>query len=742
MTRDPADATTVSTARALKALLGRRRVAEASPANGSGTVHARYLLGRDQAASQPASGNGSAPAPPSARFTDRGGLVIKQLDLWLIFWGSAWVTSASPTPSEVTEAAKTMLAGAYLSGLSQYRGITGASFKGAIGVTDSDPPNPFSNAAITTMIHQQLGKGALPEPDDDPAILYCVILPPGVNAADPTVVGEHSFFVYFDVTDLQLPPDFDIARAHYAWVSNDGTLDSITTVLSHELVESCTDPNGDGIQGVPGTCGQGGWCEIGDVCGWSEVRDGVRLQAYWSEADQACILPGAAIATTSPPAPEGTTTDGGAALSTAAPAAAPASAPAPAQSWGGRMGDLGARYVGGLLATAWLAPIIAASVTIAVYVAPTILPPGWKLLSDSPVLAGLLVGMVGWLLLAAAYSPMACARHANATNHADLQERLCGLEARLAAVPAASRTSTFAEASQHRDFIAAELDTCGPRWTSAVGYIALWKRTHRAEEALVDIEPRSQVIADVLYDKGRLQDSNVDHATQLLADLESARQYLVTLRVADTGATPTIQSEAEARAVVRQTRYAIDDFRDKRRAALIRARNLLMATMLITELFAVALLALSIINHAPATAVVAGIVFYLVGALVGLFNRLGQQASAGTMVEDYALAGVRLVLTPTLSGLAAVGGVVLTGMLAMSGLVTLTQANGATTAPLTLPALADIFDLNKFRIGLPLAAVFGSAPALLSGRLQQLTDQYKNDLKSTDPASSAPPKKP
>jgi hypothetical protein len=465
------------------------------------------------------------------------------------------------------------------------------------------------------------------------------------------------------------------------------------------------------------------------------------VQAYWSEADQACIVPGVAVST---PLPAEPSRNGETAIAVSGPAkGAATSVTLPKQPAARRGWQLGAQYAGGLLATAWLLPIIATVITVGTYVAPTLFPPDWKLLSDSPALAGPAVGLVLWILLAAAYSPMASARNANGSSYADLAERLVGLDARLSAVPAASRTSAFSEASQHRDFIAAELQSKGPRWIAAVGYVALWQRMHRADEALVDIEPRTQVISDALNDEWRLQDSTIDHHADLVADLESARQYLLTQRVADDAATPGIRTETQARALLRKVRYAIDDFRDKRRAGLVRARNLLMATMIITELFAFALLALAVVNAAPRSAVVAGIVFYLVGALVGLFNRLAQQASTGTMTDDYSLAGTALVLTPTISGLAAVGGVALTGMLAMSGLTGLVQPNGSTStsAPVTIPVLADIFDLNKFRIGLLIAALFGGTPAILSGRLQQLTQQYQKDLKSTDPMSSAPTNK-
>jgi len=707
------------------------------PADESGVVLGRYLQGRDQA---PRIGVETVSAP-SPRFVDRGGLVLRDLNLWLIYWGSGWAGHVSPTATEVTEAVKTVLGGNYFSGLSQYRGIRRPTFKGAIAVTDDDPPNSFSNAAVTTMIYQQLLNGALPEPDDNPTILYCVVLPPGIDAADAAVVGEHSFFVYYDLTDLDLPDEYDIARAHYAWVTNEGTLDSITTVLSHALVESCTDPDGGGIQGVTDIGRQGAWSEIGDVCEWSEVRDGVRVQAYWSEVNRACVVPGSATGVGGTAA---STRTEGAARSLPLPTPATAAVVTPAKPSAGRGWAFASRYVGGLLTTAWMLPIAAAVIAVAAYVVPTLFPPDWKLISDSPVLAGVTIALVAWLLLAAFYSPMSDARHANGSSYADLQQRLCQLEARITAVPAENRTGAFREAMQDCEFIATELGSSGIRWVTAIGYIALWERMHRAEEALIEIEPRSQVVADALEDQWRLQDSTVDHSADLLAELKLAREYLVTLRVADTDQSPAIHSETEARAVVGKVRLAIDDFRDKRRAALVRTRNLLMATMIITELFAFAILALAISARAPREAIIAAVVFYLVGALVGLFNRLSQQVGAENMVEDFALAGVRLVLTPTLSGLAAVGGVVLTGMLTMSGLTGLVQPSGSSgaAAPTTLPVLADIFDLNRFRIGLLIAALFGGTPAIFSSRLQQLTEEYKKDLKSTDPSSPAPTKKP
>jgi hypothetical protein len=65
-------------------------------------------------------------------------------------------------------------------------------------------------------------------------------------------------------------------------------------LVSHELVEVATDPQGGGFLGAKGTCDESGWCEIADVCESLSVLDGVTVQAYWSNRDHDCIAPGSA----------------------------------------------------------------------------------------------------------------------------------------------------------------------------------------------------------------------------------------------------------------------------------------------------------------------------------------------------------------------------------------------------------------------------------------------------------------
>jgi hypothetical protein len=78
-------------------------------------------------------------------------------------------------------------------------------------------------------------------------------------------------------------------RVYYAWVLNNGTLDFITTILSHELVEAYTDLEGAFIQIASSSSSN--WNEVTDVCRLSAFFDGVLVQSYWSQDQNACVIP-------------------------------------------------------------------------------------------------------------------------------------------------------------------------------------------------------------------------------------------------------------------------------------------------------------------------------------------------------------------------------------------------------------------------------------------------------------------
>jgi hypothetical protein len=303
-----------------------------------------------------------------------------------------------------------------------------------------------------------------------------------------------------------------------------------------------------------------------------------------------------------------------------------------------------------------------------------------------------------------------------------------------------------------------ELGQSGPDWILGSGYISVWSLVHRAQELLLLVAPTPHVIAGALYDEQRLTGSQIDNNDQLLSKLRlalarldaNAANYLngrpsvaaaAADAASDAAAAASDDAKLLARVALREVRQTINDFRDTSWAAIVRSRNHLMATMTATGLATYLGLALTIAitgqMHAtnPASdAVLAAAAYYLLGSMVGLFNRLSIESNAQNDVEDYGLTVARLSLTPVLSGLAAVGGVFITAV-AASGVASavLSQSGAGAGAGFNLPSLATVYSLSANPLGLLLAAIFGFSPNMLIGALQAQADRYTSALKSTAP---------
>jgi hypothetical protein len=122
--------------------------------------------------------------------------------------------------------------------------------------------------------------------------------------------------------------------------------------------------------------------------------------------------------------------------------------------------------------------------------------------------------------------------------------------------------------------------------------------------------------------------------------------------------------------------------------------------------------------------------------VVGLFNRLYQESSSDNAVEDYGLTVARMNLTPVLSGLTALGGVLIVAMALATFSGQLFSPGAAPTS--SVAALDAIFNLCTNPVGMLLAGVFGLTPSLLIGALQSTAERYCDGIKST--AAPAAPK--
>jgi hypothetical protein len=170
-----------------------------------------------------------------------------------------------------------------------------------------------------------------------------------------------------------------------------------------------------------------------------------------------------------------------------------------------------------------------------------------------------------------------------------------------------------------------------------------------------------------------------------------------------------------ARAVLREVKQTLSDFRDNRWQAIVPLRNQFVATTILTGLTMYILLQFAILAGASQSAIISATAFYLVGGLVGLFGRLLNESQTSKSVDDYRLAMARLIALPVYSGLAAVGGVLFVQKFTSPG---------------------GVFDVNNLLSSLVIAAGFGLTPNLLVNKLQKQVEQQNNDLKSTG-ASSA-----
>ena len=308
-------------------------------------------------------------------------------------------------------------------------------------------------------------------------------------------------------------------------------------------------------------------------------------------------------------------------------------------------------------------------------------------------------------------------------------------------------------------------------WVLAMGYIDAWSWLHRTEEALIEIEPVEMVVSGAYHDFMAISNSKIDNSKDLLSNLSVAAKTLDpamasvfsankpasaendALESIDEGINKieqdvhriatklgvhlsdnddqsaktekknpsTPDKEANARVTLREIRRVLDEFRDNQRLGIVHTRNQLMASIFVTGLVIYALISAAILpgsgSQAERATILTAVIFYIVGAMAGLFGTIYRQSTASTGSDDYGLSLVRLISTPLISGLAGIGGAFLYSIL-------ITQVSSGQSN-----SLISIFTLNRLDC-LVAAAVFGFAPNLLMKELQ--ANKYVTALQSSE----------
>ncbi|HEX5415125.1 MAG TPA: hypothetical protein VFZ25_05620 [Chloroflexota bacterium] len=247
-----------------------------------------------------------------------------------------------------------------------------------------------------------------------------------------------------------------------------------------------------------------------------------------------------------------------------------------------------------------------------------------------------------------------------------------------------------------------------------------------------DEDPK-QLQAKLSSTIGTLRGFNVAFAIQPLPALGYTLAPAPSADLTGTSPLPPRTAE-EARAQVRSTRTVINEYRDDRRAGLLRTRGLLNLAMASTGVIVYIILWMAIEAVLKPEAILNAFALYLVGVMVGLFNRLFGTAGTDTSVEDFGLSATRLLTTLVVSGVAAVLGVFLISVVA-STLPGVSGAGGTGAPSINTDQMAALvergFDVLHTPLSVFTAAVFGLTPGLLIDRLTQAADTFKSDLRKS-----------
>ncbi len=337
--------------------------------------------------------------------------------------------------------------------------------------------------------------------------------------------------------------------------------------------------------------------------------------------------------------------------------------------------------------------------------------------------------------------------------------------------------------SAMREAYAAYGDVCynldyahsGLQWVWCAGYVNTWTSIHRAEEALIEVEPVAILVEEALHDQEAIENSAINNSDRLLEKLIQAvkeldpgasvyfkehqpdKNYVELQQALKTqmgaldrlveafnrkypddkvtiedvkNTTLDAQVERRARGVLREVRKSLNAYRDNLWEGLVRVRNNLLISIALTGTITHVLLCMVILLDYPVNSnkevLMAAAAFYLVGAVAGLFGRFYAESTSEHSNDDYGLFFTRLIATPLLSGLAGVGGVLIT--------VVLPVLSGQ-----PIPGLDKIFTLNSQYLFA--AIVFGFTPNLLIRSLQQRVQKYTDDLASSKAGGAVNEKK-
>lgn len=228
----------------------------------------------------------AAPATPP-QLTYRNGPLLTNVEVFTVFWGSAWGGADAALVQKVNDFFDAILVSPLIDQLSEYnvpgKIIGHGKRTGSIVIQQPAPHRTVADNSIQVLLqHEIQANSAFPQPG--PNTLYFVYLQRGVSVVQGGSRSCQAFCGYHDAINSQV---------FYAVMPYPGCtgclggmepVDALTGTSSHELCEAITDA-------VPGL----GWYddsngEIGDICAWKFKQvNGYNVQLEWSNKANKCV---------------------------------------------------------------------------------------------------------------------------------------------------------------------------------------------------------------------------------------------------------------------------------------------------------------------------------------------------------------------------------------------------------------------------------------------------------------------
>jgi hypothetical protein len=232
-------------------------------------------------------GDKAAPAV-APQLTYRNGPLIKNVEIFTIFWGNGWQQApASGLISQVNDFFSYIVTSPLIDQLAEYnvpgQSIGHGSMVGTISITTPPLHRSVSDSAIQHMLQHLIAtNNAVPQPSPD--TLYFIYVQPGTKVVQGGGASCQVFCGYHNDISGQI---FYAVMPYPGCAGCTGNLDpfaALTSTSSHELCEAITDA-------IPGQ----GWYddsngEIGDICAWKTKNVGkYTVQLEWSNKANKCV---------------------------------------------------------------------------------------------------------------------------------------------------------------------------------------------------------------------------------------------------------------------------------------------------------------------------------------------------------------------------------------------------------------------------------------------------------------------